>query len=89
LLEATELGLFMISACGFGVRLEHPSSPWGKQSSAHFNPSVMHVGRGVGLCDDEKLGRRRVRQITSSKYQALHFLWQAGRSELNDRAMTT
>ncbi len=27
LMEATELGLFMISACAFGVLLEHPSSP--------------------------------------------------------------
>jgi aquaporin Z len=70
LMEAAELGLFMISACGFGVLLEHPGSPvqqalpnpfmrrilmglamgltaisivyspWGKQSGAHFNPSV-------------------------------------------------
>jgi len=70
LMEAAELGLFMISACGFGVLLEHPNSPvqqalpnpfmrrivmgiamgltaigivyspWGKQSGAHFNPSV-------------------------------------------------
>jgi aquaporin Z len=70
LMEAAELGLFMISACGFGVLLEHPASPvqqalpnpfvrrvlmglamgltaigivyspWGKQSGAHFNPSV-------------------------------------------------
>lgn len=70
LMEAAELGLFMISACGFGVLLEHPHSPvrqalpdpfvrrflmgvamgltaigiiyspWGKQSGAHFNPSV-------------------------------------------------
>jgi len=69
-MEAAELGLFMISACGFGVLLEHPDSPvqqalphpfvrrllmglamgltaigiiyspWGKQSGAHFNPSV-------------------------------------------------
>jgi aquaporin Z len=27
LMEAAELGLFMISACAFGVLLEHPSSP--------------------------------------------------------------
>jgi len=70
LMEAAELGIFMISACGFGVLLEHPNSPvhqaipdpfvrrilmgtamgltaigiiyspWGKQSGAHFNPSV-------------------------------------------------
>ena len=70
LMEAAELGIFMISACGFGVLLEHPASPvqqalpnplmrrvlmglamgltaisivyspWGKQSGAHFNPSV-------------------------------------------------
>ena len=70
LMEANELGVFMISACGFGVLLEHPNSPvqqalpdpfvrrilmgiamgltaigivyspWGKQSGAHFNPSV-------------------------------------------------
>jgi aquaporin Z len=69
-MEAAELALFMISACGFGVLLEHPNSPvqqalpnpfvrrilmglamgltaigiiyspWGKQSGAHFNPSV-------------------------------------------------
>jgi len=70
LMEAAELGLFMISAGLFGVLLEYPGSPvhqalsnpmlrralmgmamgltaigiiyspWGKQSGAHFNPSV-------------------------------------------------
>ncbi len=70
LMEAAELGIFMVSACLFTVVLEHPSStlrvaiaspmlrrvliglamgltaiaivysPWGKQSGAHFNPSV-------------------------------------------------
>jgi aquaporin Z len=70
LMEAAELGIFMLSACCFGVLLEHPASPvhqavpdpfvrrifmgmamgltaigiiyspWGKQSGAHFNPSV-------------------------------------------------
>ena len=70
LMEAVELGLFMISAGVFGVLLEYPGSPvhqalpnpmlrrvlmglaigatavaiiyspWGKQSGAHFNPSV-------------------------------------------------
>ncbi len=70
LMEAAELGAFMVSACAFGVLLEHPASPvrqaiadgnlrrvlmglamgltavgiiyspWGKQSGAHFNPSV-------------------------------------------------
>ncbi|NUM76386.1 aquaporin [candidate division KSB1 bacterium] len=69
-MEAAELGLFMISACSFGVLLDYPNSPvhqaipdpfarriltglamgltaiaiiyspWGKQSGAHFNPSV-------------------------------------------------
>jgi len=27
LMEAAELGIFMISACGFGVLLEYPGSP--------------------------------------------------------------
>jgi aquaporin Z len=70
LMEAAELGLFMISACSFSMLLDHPNSPvhqaipdpfvrrmltglamgltaiaiiyspWGKQSGAHFNPSV-------------------------------------------------
>jgi aquaporin Z len=70
LMEAAELGIFMISACGFSVLLDYPNSPvhqaipapfvrrmltglamgltaiaiiyspWGKQSGAHFNPSV-------------------------------------------------
>jgi aquaporin Z len=70
LMEATELGLFMLSACGVVTLLQHPASPvrtalpdptlrrvltgiamgltgiaivyspWGKQSGAHFNPSV-------------------------------------------------
>lgn len=70
LMEAAELGAFMVSACAFGALLEHPASPvhqaiadgnlrrvlmglamgltavgiiyspWGKQSGAHFNPSV-------------------------------------------------
>jgi aquaporin Z len=70
LMEATELALFMLSACTFGVVLEYPGSPvhqalsdpflrrflmglamaltavgivyspLGKQSGAHFNPSV-------------------------------------------------
>jgi aquaporin Z len=70
LMEAAELGAFMVSACLFGALLEHPASPvrqalgdpalrrvlmglamgatavaiiyspWGKQSGAHFNPSV-------------------------------------------------
>jgi aquaporin Z len=70
LMEAAELGLFMISACFVTALLEHPASPgrqaipnailrriltgmamgltaiaiiyspWGKQSGAHFNPSV-------------------------------------------------
>ena len=70
LMEAAELGLFMISAGVLGVLLEYPGSPvhqalpspalrrvlmglamgatavaiiyspWGKQSGAHFNPSV-------------------------------------------------
>ena len=69
-MEAAELGAFMLSACLFGTLLEHPASPvrqalpdgtlrrvlmgmamgltgaaivyspWGKQSGAHFNPSV-------------------------------------------------
>lgn len=69
-MEAAELGIFMISACSFGVLLEYTNSPlrqaipdpfvrrilmglamgltaigivyspWGKQSGAHFNPSV-------------------------------------------------
>jgi aquaporin Z len=70
LMEAAELGIFMLSACGFSVLLDYPNSPvhqaipdpfvrrmltglamgltaiaiiyspWGKQSGAHFNPSV-------------------------------------------------
>ncbi|MCI0690823.1 aquaporin [candidate division KSB1 bacterium] len=70
LMEAAELGIFMISACSFSVLLDYPNSPvhqaipdpfvrrmltgmamgltaiaiiyspWGKQSGAHFNPSV-------------------------------------------------
>lgn len=70
LMEAAELGLFMISACSFSILLDYPNSPvhqaipdpfvrrlltgvamgltaiaiiyspWGKQSGAHFNPSV-------------------------------------------------
>ncbi len=70
LMEAAELGLFMISACSFSMLLDYPNSPahqaisdpfvrrmltglamgltaiaiiyspWGKQSGAHFNPSV-------------------------------------------------
>ena len=70
LIEATGLGMFMISACVFSVLVMHPVSPlahwvvdpigkravigivmgltavaliyspWGKQSGAHFNPSV-------------------------------------------------
>jgi aquaporin Z len=70
LMEAAELGVFMISACAVVALLEHPESPfhhavpdafvrrvltgiamgvtavaivyspWGKQSGAHFNPSV-------------------------------------------------
>ncbi len=70
LMEAAELGLFMVSACTVVALLEHPASPvpqmipyptlrrvlvgiamgltaisivyspWGKQSGAHFNPSV-------------------------------------------------
>src|SRR5881409_3845933 len=70
MMEAAELGIFMISACLFGMLFEHPNStvrqaipdplvrrvltglamgltaisivysPWGKQSGAHFNPSM-------------------------------------------------
>lgn len=70
LMEAAELGIFMISACSFSMLLDYPNSPvyqaipdpfvrrlltglamgltaiaiiyspWGKQSGAHFNPSV-------------------------------------------------
>lgn len=70
LIEAAALGMFMISACTFGVLLDHPmsianqtienpllrrglgglamgltaiciiTSPWGKRSGAHMNPSV-------------------------------------------------
>jgi aquaporin Z len=70
LMEAAELGLFMLSACAVVTLLQHPASPvraalpdptirrvltgfamgltgiaivyspWGKQSGAHFNPSV-------------------------------------------------
>lgn len=70
LMEAAELGIFMLSACLFTALLQHPASPvhslfpgpflrraltgiamggtaialvfspWGKQSGAHFNPSV-------------------------------------------------
>lgn len=70
LMEAAELGVFMISACAVVALLEHPGSavrqmipdptlrriltgvamgltaisivysPWGRQSGAHFNPSV-------------------------------------------------
>jgi aquaporin Z len=84
LMEAAELGLFMISACVVVALLEHPLSPfnrgipnafvrraltgiamgltavaivyspWGKQSGAHFNPSVTltfwRLGK-VSSCD--------------------------------------
>jgi aquaporin Z len=46
LMEAAELGIFMISACGFGVLLEHPASP------AHqviANPFVRRILMGLAM----------------------------------------
>src|SRR2546423_251230 len=48
LMEAAELGTFMISACSFGVLLEHPASP---VHQAIANPLVrrMLMGMAMGL----------------------------------------
>src|SRR6202008_2206871 len=40
LMEAFELGIFMISACAFSVLLFHPSSPL----SAHLNNALLKRG---------------------------------------------
>jgi len=48
LMEAAELGLFMISACGFGVLLEHPSSPIHQAISDSFLRRVL-MGLAMGL----------------------------------------
>lgn len=36
LMEAAALGMFMISACVFGVLLEHPASPFNQAIESHF-----------------------------------------------------
>lgn len=46
LMEAAELGLFMISACSFGVLLEHPASP---VNQALPNPLVRRVLMGLAM----------------------------------------
>lgn len=46
LMEAAELGLFMISACGFGVLLEHPASP---VNQALPDPLVRRVLMGLAM----------------------------------------
>lgn len=46
LMEAAELGLFMISACGFGVLLEHPNSP---VRQALPDPFVRRLLMGVAM----------------------------------------
>jgi len=46
LMEAAELGLFMISACGFGVLFEHPNSP---VQQALPNPFVRRILMGLAM----------------------------------------
>ncbi len=46
LMEAAELGIFMISACGFGVLLEHPASP---AHQAIANPFVRRLLMGLSM----------------------------------------
>ncbi len=48
LMEAVELGLFMVSACVFTVLLEHPSSP-ARQSRALFRHFLEGVAMGLTL----------------------------------------
>ena len=46
LIEATALGVFMISACAFGVLLEHPSSP---VHAALVDPTMRRVLMGAAM----------------------------------------
>lgn len=48
LMEAAGLGLFMISACGFGALLEHPASPVRQAIDSAFVRRVL-MGLGMGL----------------------------------------
>ena len=48
LMEAAELGLFMISACAFGVILEHPSSPVRQALPSPFLRRAL-MGAAMGL----------------------------------------
>src|SRR5207247_9800766 len=45
-MDAAELGVFMISACVFGVLLEHPMSPIYQSLE---NPLVRHLLAGVAM----------------------------------------
>lgn len=46
LIEAWGLGTFMVSACVFGVLLEHPSSPWRQMID---DPFVRHLIGGLAM----------------------------------------
>src|SRR5947209_3915859 len=46
LMEAAALGMFMISACVFGVLLEHPSSPL---AQAVDNPAIRRLIGGIAM----------------------------------------
>jgi len=46
LMEAAELGIFMVSACAFGVLLEHPGSP---ANQALPDPSLRRVLMGMAM----------------------------------------
>jgi aquaporin Z len=48
LMEASELGIFMISACSFGVLLEHPGSPVHQAITDPFLRRVL-MGLAMGL----------------------------------------
>lgn len=48
LIEAAGLGLFMVSACGFGVLLEHPDSPLRQAIASPFLRRVL-MGIAMGL----------------------------------------
>ena len=48
LMEAAELGIFMISACVFAIVLEHPSSPVQQSIAQPFSRRVL-MGLAMGL----------------------------------------
>ncbi|MBI4470262.1 MAG: aquaporin [Acidobacteria bacterium] len=84
LMEAWGLGVFMVSACGFGLLLEHPASPWHQAVADPFSRRFL-MGLAMGLTAIgivySPWGKRSGAHLNPS--MTLTFLW-LGKIRLKD-----